>query len=209
MSKKKEFEEDLKRIKDIYFSAQETFRINEELYKRNDSSNFENYLKDINPFFHFCKIYFWRNTVLELSKLFNQKENEKFNIPKFITKLKPDGHFRTLKFNEDFLNVLLGRIEDIQHLIDNLIEQRDKVYAHEDRDNKNVRNLVSHKQTKQILKIAEDLIKEIYQIHYKTSLQFELINSPASSLENVIESLCKLDSIEQKERAKFFKKMTE
>lgn len=209
MSKKKEFEDDLKRIKDIYFSAQETFLINKELYKNIKSSEYESYLKSINPFFYFCKIYFWRNTVLELSKLFNQKENEKFNIPKFVSKLKPNGYFKSLNFDAEFLETILIRIENNKHLIDNLIEQRDKVYAHEDRNNQDVKNLVSHTQTEQLLEIVKDLIKELYQVHYETSMQFDILASPATSLENIIEKLCTVNVIEEKERSELFKKMTE
>lgn len=207
MSKKKEFEEDLKRIIDIYFSAQETFLINKELYNENNLTQSESYLRNMNTFFHFCKIYFWRNTVLELSKLFNENANEKFNIIKFISKLKPNGHFKTLKFDEEFLNRLSNQISEKQHLIENLVEQRDKVYAHEDRNNQNVKNIISHKEAEQLLKIVKYLIKEIYYKHYKTSIQFDLINSPATSLKYLLESLSKLYNIEEQERIELIKSM--
>ncbi|MDT0676475.1 hypothetical protein [Autumnicola musiva] len=208
MGKKKEFEESLKRIINIYFSAQETFLINKELHKKIDTSDYESYLKNMNPFFYYCKIYFWRNTVIELSKLFNENLNDKFNIPKFISKLKPNGHFRLLKVDEEFLKDISTRIESNQHLIENLIDQRNKVYAHEDRDNEGIRNLVNHNQTEELLEIARDFIKELYRFHYKTSLQFDVISSPAISLKDIINKLCRMDSIEKDEETKLFNNLT-
>ncbi|MGV0924547.1 AbiU2 domain-containing protein [Empedobacter tilapiae] len=199
MSKRTEFESEFERIKGIYFSAQETFYIVEELYSQDSTShNLEIYTKNMSSFFYYCKIYFWRNTVIELSKLLNNIDNEAFNIIKFITKLKPNGYFKSLKFDEIFLESLLVKIDKKRTIIDNLILQRDKLYAHEDRNNKNVNNLTSFKDIKELLEICKELIQHITQKHFETHLQFDMINSPQQNLKYLFECISK--GIETKEK---------
>jgi len=204
MSKKSEFELEFERIKGIYFSAQETFYIVEELYSQDVTShNLEIYTKNMSSFFYFCKIYFWRNTVIELSKLLNNNEKEAFNIIKFISKLKPDGYFKSLKFDNTFLEDLLVKINNKQNVIDNLILQRDKLYAHEDRNNKNVNNLTSFADIKELLGICKELIQHITQKHFETHLQFDMMNSPQQNLKYLFECITKGIETTEKEHIDF------
>lgn len=191
MSKKQEFELEIERIKSIFFSAQETFLIVEEFYSQNNISDKEVYTKNMNSFFYFCKVYFWRNTVIELSKLFNDSDNETFNLIKFIKKLKPNGHFKSLKFEETFLDELLERVAENQDLINNLILQRDKLYAHEDRNNQDVESTATFSDIKRLLEICRDLIQKITNQHFATHLQFDIINSPRQNLKYLIECILK------------------
>jgi len=205
MSKNKEFELEVERIKAIFFSAQETFYIVEELYHENDVSDKEIYTKNMNSFFYYCKIYFWRNTVIELSKLFNHRDNETFNLIKFIKKLKPNGHFKSLKYDELFLDSILKRIDESQNAINNLILQRDKMYAHEDRNNQDVNNQTSFLDIKKLLDICKDLLQKITNQHFGTHLQFEMINSPKQSLKYLIECIIKGEQVIETEHLALIK----
>jgi len=183
--KRQEFEFEISRITNIIFKAQEAYLIVKYL-SSNENDDYTSYEKNMNSFFAYSKAIYWQVTVIELSKLYIDRE--RFNLIKFLNKLKPNGHFASINISESKVIEWQERISQSQSLIDNLKSQRDKVYAHDDSDN-NVENIVSIEDTLKILTIAHEIAKEINNTHFKRSIMFDMLNSPAANLKYNIERL--------------------
>lgn len=119
----------------------------------------------------------WRNTVIELSKLFNDsKEVDKFNIFHFIRKLEKDGHFRILEINQIKIDEWYKQIEENRETIDLIVTLRKRVYAHTDGpEGKIGLDTPTFEQTLKLIDIIESVIKEIYFTVFKSDA---LISAP-------------------------------
>lgn len=184
-SKRQEFEFEISRVTKIFFKAQEAFFVVKYLCSEEDD-NYTSYEKNMNSFFAYSKAIYWQVTVIELSKLYIDRE--RFNLTKLLGKLKSNGHFVSVNISESKVIEWEDIISQSQSLIDNLKLQRDKVYAHDDYDN-NVENIVSIEDALKLLTIAHEIIKEINNTHFNRSIMFNMLNSPTSNLKYNIERL--------------------
>lgn len=76
----------------------------------------------------------WRLVVIEMAKLFSHAESQKFNIIKLIGKVRPQGSYRSLKFDESILAE--WDLELLKHTdsVEEISRLRNKFYAHVDGD---------------------------------------------------------------------------
>ncbi|MFL5788971.1 MAG: hypothetical protein ACJ748_13010 [Flavisolibacter sp.] len=170
-------------------TALESFKI---LLCLTKSEKFEerSFVKFKNPFFVYEAQIHWRIIVLELCKLFSDKENEHYNLNKFISRLKKGGHFADAEINDSSIEVWKAQLRKENKKIGNLILQRDKLFAHTDRSKGKVANNVTIGKTRELVKMVQQIIKEIYLTVFKSSILIdEPISSPVENLEQIIDIL--------------------
>ncbi|RDY58382.1 hypothetical protein [Flagellimonas nanhaiensis] len=114
--------------------------------------------------FTFIRHILWRNTVIELSKLFSSSpKRDKYNIFHFINKLKKDQYFGTFEIDPSKIKTWEEQLEMNSSTINIILELRDKVYAHTDNEKaKSNLDTPTFEQTEKLLNIVEGVIQEIY-----------------------------------------------
>ena len=163
MSKKEELKENMLSIWKILNNCKESFLFCKYLYVP-ETQNEKEYIEN-SRYFKYIRHILWRNSVIELSKLFSTSRNrDKYNISHFIKKLKPQGHFKVFKID-------LNKIYDWESIfatnnlvIENLLILRDKVYAHTDVISANESlNGLTIQEMEILINLVEDIIREIYR----------------------------------------------
>jgi hypothetical protein len=180
MSRKNELEIKLEKIFHVYMFAKEAYLYTE--YFHNPDSTEESSLvhnsthsSDISLISHLM----FRALVVELSKLYrtNESENDKFQLEKFIKSLNPSGHFRSIGVPTEYVLDWQDLIQKQRKTIDNLLYLRDKIYAHTTNPLKDYSHIeISFQELKQLLNLAEKIIKSIYQKVFDTEVDTESIS---------------------------------
>jgi hypothetical protein len=119
----------------------------------------------------------WRNTVIELSKLFNSSpKRDKYNIFHFIKKLRKDQYYGGLGVDQKKVDGWENRLEENRETINSIILLRDRVYGHTDNENaKKGLDTPTFEETQRLLEIVENVIYEIYSTVFDSHA---LIESP-------------------------------
>jgi len=187
-NRKKSLKKEIKKISKITLEAQSSFLIVEYLLK-DEKDDDKSYEKNMNTFLYFSKISFWQKAVLELSKIY--LDREKFSLIKLIRKLKNDGEYSKAKIPNEKLQEWSEHISHNEIVINNLKEQRDKVYAHEDGRADSIVNIASLSQIKDLISLSFKITNEVRKHIGLYYLQPELINEPATALKYCIDRLVK------------------
>ncbi len=203
MSKRNEFKTELEKIVKIFFLCKESYLVLRELYKTIDNSKYIIDLKYRGSFFTLTKVNYWRVIVLQLSKLYI--ERERFNIIKLLEKCKTGNYYASLNINQDFIIQELNRIEEKQKSINNIKSQRDKIFAHEDANIEEIVNDITLDETKKLIELCQNIIFHIYSEVFDTHYEFEMANSAIGNLKNVLKSLDEKEKQREEEEAKFLK----
>jgi hypothetical protein len=185
-SKRQELKAESWAIAQILMTAQESFKILVCLTKSEVDVE-RAYVKFKNPFFVYEARIHWRIIVLELCKLFSDKENEHYNLYKFISKLKKGGHFADTLINNSMIKRWEINLQKEKEIIENLILQRDKLFAHTDRGKDVVVNSVTIAKTRELVEMVQNIIKDIYSVVFESSILIaDPIGSPVENLERII-----------------------
>jgi len=201
MPTKEELKENILAIWKISSLAKQCFEYSYYLHKPETPQEFD-YLRH-SRHFHFIKHILWRNTVIELSKLFNKSpKRDKFNIFHFINKLGRDQYFGGFEINPNKINEWETQLESNKETIDKILTLRDKVYGHTDTENA-IDGLESptFEKTKELIDIVKIIIQEVYatafDIHAMVDrpqfdgMQFDIIKVLANENNNKINNLIK------------------
>lgn len=189
MSKRKEFENKLDRITNIYFLAQESYLVLRELYANIGNSPYLIGLKNESPFINLTRVNYWRIIVLQLTKLYLERGTECFNLPRLLEQCKSGHYFRSLLINQDFIHSQLQKIDEKQGYIEHLKNQRDKVFAHEDKSSINISNDLTLDETKELLDLCQNIIVYFYSEVFGMPRNLEVSNSPVKGLRYILKSL--------------------
>lgn len=201
--KKAELKKETWELAEILFLAQESLKIVEYLIK-DEADDDKVYSKRMNTFFVYSRSIYWRVIVIELSKLLTEKSSEQYNIYKFISKLKQHGHYGDALISVSEIEVWEKILADNKDSISNLILQRNKVYAHTDRNSKEIPNTVTITKTKELIEIIQKIIREVYFTVFESSFMIDSpVNAPVDNLKWVIGALAK----EKKERESPLRKL--
>jgi hypothetical protein len=110
----------------------------------------------------FISLSLWRLLIIELSKLFGDSENQKYNVLKLLRKLAPSGEYRSLRFDEDTLNRLISNINQFKSSIDEVSHLRDNYYAHSDRDPfEKIDTTLTLTNCEELTSLAEEVIRTV------------------------------------------------
>jgi len=205
MSKRSEFKTDLEKIVKIFFLSKESYLVLKELYKTIDNSSFLIDLKFKGSFFTLTKVNYWRVIVLQLSKLYI--ERERFNIINLLEKCKKGNYYSSLNINQNFIIDELNKIKENQKLIDDIKIQRDKIFAHEDANNEEIVNDITLDETKNLIELCQNIIFQIYSEVFDIHNDFEMGNSAISNLKYVLKSLDEREVQRKEERTKFIENL--
>src|SRR5437868_5599495 len=129
---KKELEARLSTLRDILLNATINFRIVEFLTAP-ESDEDRRFVKNRNYFFYFSQVIHWRDTVIELHKLFSKNgRTNKFNIWDFIKSLEPGGQYEELQISQNTIDHWKDKLTEEFDALNNFELQRNKAYAHTD-----------------------------------------------------------------------------
>ncbi|HTN09230.1 hypothetical protein [Agriterribacter sp.] len=163
----------LKRILLIWLFARDAYYFAE--YFHNPDTHEElNYIENSRDNHHmdFIRHLMYRTLVIELSKLFCNRNSDKFNLFKFIAALKPGGFHRTLEVDPNILEQWEQQLKSHSSTIEKIISLRDEYYAHEDDGATNLALLdVGFKQIWELLEIVWDIIKTIENVVLDTHIE--------------------------------------
>lgn len=194
MPNKEEIKENISSIWKISILAQKCLNYTFYLHKpeTQEELDFLNSSTD----FQFIRHLLWRNTVIELSKLFSTSpKRDKYNIFHFIKKLKRDQSYGAFRIDAAKIEDWENRLEKNKELINSVILLRDKVYGHTDNEN-NKKNLVTptFEQTEKLLKIVENVIQEIYSTVFDShaSTESPVVNKNPSKIIKILSAEKKL-----------------
>lgn len=133
MSKKKAFKDRFERFTEIFLFTREVYYRAEYLY--NPASEEEKRYLHIAPERQeilFIRHLLFRSLVIELCKIFSDNENEKFNVFKLLRGLQKDGHFKSLKVDENEIYKYEKALCKHKTTIENIVTLRNQYYAHHD-----------------------------------------------------------------------------
>ena len=164
MPEKEEIEKNIFTIWKISILANKCLKYSQYLHKpeTDDELDFLNHSRE----FHFIRHVLWRNTVIELSKLFSfSPKRDKYNIYHFINKFKKDQCFGGFKIEESKIQNWESRLEENKKIISAVLLLRDKVYGHTDNENsRKDLDTPTFEETLKLIEIVETIVQEIYSI---------------------------------------------
>ena len=180
MTQKEQFEKELSRITDIFFGARENFDYCYYLHK--PKSRYEAEYLHVDRDLQFIRHSLWRMCIIELTQLFSNRENDKFNLLKFLSKLLPTGHYRRLAVNQEKIYEWQTMIYSQNHVINNIIILRDKIYAHTDPDKDQYKQIeVYFRDIVSLLEIVASIITDLHSSVLKRTL---LLRNPVFDRNN-------------------------
>ncbi|HVX01173.1 MAG TPA: hypothetical protein VHA52_12185 [Candidatus Babeliaceae bacterium] len=179
---------ELNNILKIIFQAQESYKILQCLCT-SSGDEIEDGIKDRSYFFLYCKERFFKDTIIELAKLFNAKNTEDFSLIKFKNKLYNDDDFKGV-IESDVLKNWSDMLKSANDIIKKIIENRNRYVAHTDREFNPEKFPLSLNDLKVVISIAQKIAKDILWILEKASFQIDApIGSPVDSLKHIINEL--------------------
>ena len=166
MSKKEELQKNILSIWKILGNCTESYQFCKYLYSP-ETPDEKQYIEN-SRYFKYIRHILWRNSVIELSKLFSiSKRRDKYNISHFINKLRREGHFKIFQIDAHKIYDWESALATNKPIIDNLLILRDKVYAHTDVFNANESlNGLTFQEMEILIYLVEDIIREIYRSVY-------------------------------------------
>ncbi|OJW82047.1 MAG: hypothetical protein BGO69_15735 [Bacteroidetes bacterium 46-16] len=182
--------EDLKKhlesTKLIVFTAQECMKIVDSLMKT-ETDRDRRFIKR-NGYFSFDAKIHWRTVVMELCKLYNHTET--FNLKTLLWKL--ESEHPELGFTTDQLRGWQLKIKALNKAIDNLLEQRNGVYAHLDENFDTVAYTATRPQANALILVAQEIVDTLHNRIIGSHLDIaDVTGSPVLELEKVINGLQK------------------
>ncbi|TZF84728.1 hypothetical protein FW774_07025 [Pedobacter sp. BS3] len=138
----------------------------------------------------------FRTLVIEISKLFSNSGNDKFQLQKLINSLSKSGHFRKIGVPEEHINNWNGLLKENERTIQSILTLRTKLYAHTDNSLTDFSTIdITFKDIKKLLDIAAQILKSLYSDIYDTDL---FLRSPTFDRERF--GILKLLAKAEKER---------
>lgn len=189
MSRKKDsLKKELDQISEIILFAKESIEIVDFLSTKSSDSH-ETDEKIINEYFFYSKVTAWRIFCIELCKLFVNQDNEKFNFHKLLNKLQPGGIYNSLMANSDIVQNWTDKLNSLSDQFNQLKLQRDKVYAHTDKDSFLHKNKITISDAKSLLSLAIEITSTLYERIDNAHFHFALTNSPSVNLKEIVKRL--------------------
>ena len=172
MTKSQELNKELTQVWLILVAAKESFNYCYYMHKPKTDSELQ-YINESKDF-KYIRHLLWRVTIIELAKIFREsKETDRFNIFHLFNKLKPSGHFKSLQFSDKKLTEYEKSLRE-DNLITQIINLRDKIYAHTDSKTDNLEtDLITFSSLENLIYKTERIINEIFEMTLDTSILFD------------------------------------
>nr|WP_288837590.1 hypothetical protein [uncultured Flavobacterium sp.] len=179
----------LKCITHVYMGAQDAYLYTE--YFHNPSTKDELNLvvksvhsSSISVIMHLM----FRTLIVEISKLYSQSKNDRFQLGSFVNSLSHTGHFAKIGVEPRYIERWTVLLADNRPIIQNIRTLRNKLYAHTENPMAPYGDIdITFKQIKTLLEIASEIITCIYRDVFDADIQ---LSSPSFDRERF--SLLKL-----------------
>jgi hypothetical protein len=141
----------------------------------------------------FLRIVLFRSTVLELVKLYSRADGKSESREKavcvfrFIEHLRKDGHFGMAGIRKEQLDTWESEIEAKMEQLNNLLQLRDEVIAHEGK--KDIKNETTFSDLDTLISLAETVVSSIYERVFESSVYIHekhFDDSVSSLIENAV-----------------------
>lgn len=186
--KVRSIKEEIWLIYQIYMNAQQALRIVKEIVWPDNNLN-RDFVKNHNQFLQYTSIICWRNCVTETCKLVVDRNSEHYNLWQLNRDIYKGSVFADVTFEVKMLIKWRLALVSRRSIIRNLKEQRDKLYAHTDRDIRDIGNQVKIGEMEEMLNTIFDIIHDLYDVCRSESILQELTNSPVDDLDWILEAL--------------------
>jgi hypothetical protein len=131
---------------------------------------------------HIIRFTLWKQTIIELAKLFSIRDTDKFRISKYIDNLKPDGYYGDLKFPTNKILEYERKILSHGVVISNILLLRNKLYAHTDRifahsdlDIREYYNIsISFDQIENLIKLLNEILYDVFGEVFNSDLDLSI-----------------------------------
>ncbi len=117
----------------------------------------------------------WRMCIVDLAKLYSKSDNDKYRIEKLLSKLKPNGHYRSLNFSEDKIQNWEHEIKNKEILIKTVNELRNKIYAHTDNNKDKLKHEISFCETESLILLIKVIILTIFNVIFDSEVEIETL----------------------------------
>jgi hypothetical protein len=185
---KENIREELRNILKLVYQAQESYKISHCLWTDADDEAI-NVIKARNTFFAYCKERFFKDTIIELAKLFSVSGTESFNLRVFKNKLYKDADFNGV-IPTKTLKEWSKQLKEAEPIIDKIVEHRNGYVAHTDRNFNPLNYPLTLKELSDVIDIAQKIAKDIHWLLDKSSfLIINPIGSPVESLRHILNAL--------------------
>lgn len=101
---------------------------------QNPNTKIERYYVSRDKHLTFIGWSLWRMLIIDLSKLFGDSDNQKYNVMKLLRKLDPAGDYKSLKYAPKYLEGFNRRITELNESIKEISRLRNRFFAHADSD---------------------------------------------------------------------------
>ncbi len=161
--KESELHTEITQISGILIQAQESLRIVE--YLSTPKSDDIDFNRAINSsFMRYTADKYWKILVIELVKLLSNSKSQDYRIPIFISKFESNGIFGDFNVSDNKIAEWKLMISSKSNEITNLSDQRDKLYAHTDRNISDSHfNKLKFEDVKELIQFLQDVLKSIYK----------------------------------------------
>ncbi len=173
--RKIELKEKLNKIAHLFMITKESY-LYAEYFHNPETKEEKEILNDLVYYYHFRFInhILFKNTVIELAKLFSSRSTDKFRIGKLIENFKRDGQFGDFGINESSLKIWESYLTKYKGSIDFILKLRDELYAHTDEKEFDYNSIdLSFIKLKELIDLGEKIIKQLYSELFQIGFYFE------------------------------------
>lgn len=141
-------------------------------------------------FLSFTEYAMWRILIVEIHKLVKDSKSEKFNLFLLLRKLERSGDYRSIGIEHakvvEWKLALLNKLPSIAKVV----TLRSKLYAHTDRDYKDVikNSDLTYEEINELIIVIVKIVSEIQSIAYEKQFNYAPIH-PIGELKNKLEVL--------------------
>lgn len=174
MKKIEEFEKKIWSITEIFLDIKESFNYCKYFYLQPKETE-EYKIANSDILIQFIRFSLWRQTIIGLSKLFSDKNTDKFKIRDFINSLKSDGYYGDQSLPSNMIIEWEKQIDSHTILISDILILRDKIYAHTDPNKKEYQNImVTFSSIESLMNILSKVIIKIHSIVFDSYFDLSL-----------------------------------
>lgn len=161
MTREEKIKNDLQEIWYTLLNAKNAFYYAEYLFNPPTLKE-KDYMENCGVELRFFRNVLWRNSIIEISKLF--KKTEKKSIEKFLNKVSGGGVYSKI-IPKNLIGDWRIKLEQSNILIVKVLDLRDNVFAHTKMDYKDSRQYeVFEKDVEKLIILAEDFITQIFLV---------------------------------------------
>ncbi|REE78717.1 hypothetical protein BX611_3027, partial [Lutibacter oceani] len=171
-----ELKKELNSIWNILTMALQCYEYSSYLYSPRTES--EQNFANKSFFVDFTRHIYWRNLIIELAKLTTDSNNQSFNIFKFLRKLKKNQYFGELGLDDNKIENWEILLDKKEKTIVEIINLRNKIYSHTDRDKEQYSNSdLTFNEIKELLDLLKSIIKTVFSDLLDTHAEIRPLHS--------------------------------